>query len=90
MSNRACIQRTIFVNHGSNEKTYGFRIYDDCGQDYCNSMLENDLNLPEKEFLQKAKLHFSEVANSIFDFALGTGGIYIDDNWYILDKQEEE
>jgi hypothetical protein len=79
--NRPCIQRTVFKNYGSNDESYGYRIYDDHGQSYCNIMEEKDLKLSDPDFLRKAHETFDDVADSIFDFALERG-IYIDDNWY--------
>jgi len=79
--NRPCIQRTVFQNYGSGDESYGYRMYDNHGQTYCNVMDKNDLALPDREFLLKAKKTFDEVADGLFDFALGNG-IYVDDIWY--------
>ena len=35
--NKVTIQPTIFENHPLGTRTYGYRIYDDCGQTYCNT-----------------------------------------------------
>jgi len=88
MSNRATIQRTIFVNHPSGDKTYGYRMYDSYEQMYYNSLSEDDLdmNISPSAFLDKAKETFDDTADSIFDDAIIHGGIYIDDNWYKLTK----
>lgn len=81
MSNRATIQRTVFVDFQTDEKSFGYRIYDDHGQSYCNVMEEADLKLGAEDFLRKAQDTFDETANSIFDSALDNG-IYIDSDWY--------
>ena len=87
--NRPCIQRTIFVDAHNGDKSFGYRIYDDHGQDYCNTLDENDLKLPDQDFLHKAKENFSEVADSIFDYAL-EHGIYVDDEWYHFDLEGKD
>ena len=69
-SNRACIQRTIFINANSGEKSFGFRIYGDYGQSYCNGMTEAETKLPDQRFLDKAKEYFDDVASSIYDLSL--------------------
>jgi len=86
--NQPCIQRTIFVNAHCGDKSFGYRIYDDYGQDYCNILDEKDLKLSDQDFLDKAKESFSEVANSIFDYAL-EHGIYVDDKWYHLNIEDD-
>jgi hypothetical protein len=83
MSNRASIQRTVFVNHHDNSKSFGYRMYDDEGQTYCNTLEEADLDLPDPQFLEKAAENFDEVADTIFEFAIGNG-IFIDEEWYRL------
>ena len=55
MANNATLQRTIFQNVGSDEKTFGYRIYDDYGQDYCNTMDEADMSLPPLVFFAKVR-----------------------------------
>ena len=37
MSNLATIQPTIFQNHGTEDKTFGVRVYDNYGQTYDNT-----------------------------------------------------
>lgn len=82
--NRACLQRTVFVEYKNKEKSFGYRIYDDYSQDYCNTMTEDDLKLSDQEFLDKCKKSFSEVSDLLFESAL-EHGIYIDDDWYTFD-----
>lgn len=86
MSNKATIQRTTFIDHPSEEKSYGFRIYDDNGQSYCNTLKENIFSMSPQEFLDHIQLEIDAdpVALSIFDFALERG-IYIDEYWYKFD-----
>lgn len=46
MSNFANIQRTIFVDLPNKTETYGYRIYDDYGIEFDNTMTKEDLELP--------------------------------------------
>jgi hypothetical protein len=84
MSNRACLQRTVFNNFGNTKVTFGFRFYDDYGQTYCNTMEKEDLELPDEEFFKRAHENFDDTGESIYDNALERG-IYIDDKWYEFD-----
>jgi hypothetical protein len=81
MSNKVTIQRTLFTNLPSGEKTFGYRMYDDHGQTYCNTLAGEDMNLTDEEFLAKIVDGFDNVANAMFDFALERG-IFIGDNHY--------
>lgn len=38
------IEQTIFVDHPSGNKTYGFRMYDDFAKWYYNQMTEDEFN----------------------------------------------
>lgn len=87
--NRPCVQRTVFQDFGKEEKTYGFRIYDDHGQSYGNMMKEEDLKLSDQEFLELAVDLFDDAGTAIFDFALERG-IYVDDHWYQFDLDGED
>lgn len=91
MSNRATLQRTIFVNHPSGDKTYGYRIYDDYEQTYCNILSEDDLdmNISPSAFLAKAKETFDNTSDSIFSGAIDHGGIYVDGDWFELTEEGE-
>jgi hypothetical protein len=84
MSNKATIQRTIFFNVPKGEKTYGYRIYDDYGQSYSNTMTEEDMELSPEDFLRKVVPHLDDTGSSIFHVSFDTGGIYIDDEWFTL------
>jgi hypothetical protein len=83
--NRACIQRTEFRSYGYLDATYGYRIWDDHGQDYNNCMEEDDLKLSDEEFLRKASETFSEAADMIFEYAM-EHGIHVDGRWYQFDR----
>ena len=82
MSNRVTLQRTVFNNYGTEEKTFGFRLYDDFGQTYGNMMAEKDLELKDEAFFNKVcNENAGDNADVMIDWAL-EHGIYIDDNWY--------
>lgn len=85
--NKPCIQRTIFVDHPSGEKSYGYRMYDDEGQTYNNVMGKDIFDMSPQEFLDKARESFDDMANSIFDFAL-EHGLYVDDCWYHFNLED--
>ena len=88
MSNKAIIQRTVFVNHPSGDKSYGYRIYDSYERTYCNSLSEDDLdmNISPSSFLAKVKETFDDIADSVFLGAVNHGVIYIDGNRYELTR----
>jgi len=68
MSNTATIQPTIFQNHGTEQKTYGVRVYDNYGQCYDNtwvSIPDDDL-----EILQMVIDNDNETMVAIIDFML--------------------
>ena len=79
MSNISYITRTEFRNYGTNEVSYGYRIWDNYGQHYSNNFIKEDLEVSAEEFLEKIVDTFSEVADAIFDNALERGCIYVDD-----------
>ena len=89
MSNRATIQRTVFTDYNDHNQTFGYRMYDDEGQTYCNTMEAEDLNLNDEEFVKKASENFDDMASEIFAFALEKG-ILVDDNWHTFDLSGEE
>ena len=67
---------------GEMDSTVGFRIYDDEGQTYCNTMSAEELLLPDKEFLQLIiDKYEDDIASEMFDFAC-EHGIQIDDEFY--------
>ena len=83
--NRPILQRTIFTNaKNKKEKSYGFRISDDHGQEFSDVLKAKDLKLSDQRFLNKCRECFGDVGNSIFDCAL-EHGMYIDDTWYTFD-----
>jgi hypothetical protein len=88
MSYKATIQRTIFVNVPKGEKTYGYRIYDYYGQSYNNTMMEGDMELSPEDFLRKAVPYLDYTGSCIFDAALNTGGIFINDEWFTLKMRD--
>jgi hypothetical protein len=72
--------RTVFVDHRTQEKSYGFRIYSDEIQSYASSMMEPDLYLSDEEFLKRCQEHFNDDAMKLVGDAIYTGGIYVDGN----------
>ena len=90
MANRVTLQPTEFsdlpaVSFGV---SFGFRMYDDHGQSYCNTMDKSDMELPALEFIEKAKMHFDEQADAMFDFALDQGGLYVGKDWVPIKREE--
>lgn len=82
--NRVTLQPTIFENHPSGSKTYGYRMYDNDGQTYCN-MWES---IPDDDF-ESLKLAIEDgdyVAQDMFGYIIEHGcGLYIGDEWYRWD-----
>lgn len=83
--NRVTLQPTVFINHPRGDKTYGYRMYDDYGQTYCNlweSIPDDDL-----EIVRLALEDGDDIAQSMFGFILEHGyGLYIGGEWYGWDK----
>lgn len=85
--NRVTLQPIVFENHPQGDKTYGYCIYDDHGQTYCNtweSIPDDDL-----EILGKVINDGDEIAQSILSYVLDCArGLYIGDMWYNWDQIE--
>jgi hypothetical protein len=79
--NKPTVQRTVFTNHHNNSKSYGFRVYDDYGQTYCNILEESGLKKSDEEFLVLVSEMADDVADAMLDFAMDHG-ITIDDVFY--------
>jgi hypothetical protein len=82
MSNKASLLATSFED--CTGKSYGFRMYDDYAQTYCNSMEGNTLKIPPLELLD---LIISEYSDEIIDDIIMSiwetnSGMYINDDWY--------
>lgn len=81
MSNIATIQPTVFQNHGTEDKTFGVRVYDNYGQCYDNtwdSIPDDDL-----EILQMVIDNENEVMIGIIDYVLEhCTSIYIGEEIY--------
>lgn len=63
------IQRTRFEDLQKGEfigTNYGFRIYDDNKQTYCNTLSQADMMIPESSFLKLVLASFPEIVNSFF------------------------
>lgn len=82
MSNRVTLQRTVFCNYNTRDKTFGFRIYDDMGQTYGNYMEEKELKKSDKDFFNYVCDFGNDRGSSeMIDWALEYG-CYIDDTWH--------
>jgi hypothetical protein len=83
--NRITLQPTIFENHPQGDKTYGYRIYDNHGQTYCNtweSIPDDDV-----EILSMIMEDGDDIAQDILSFMHEQGsGLYIGDEWYDWDE----
>jgi hypothetical protein len=69
---------------GPEEHThYGYRLFDDYVQTYCNIWEKEDIKLPPLEILNKAVSELDEVAGMIIDDVIeNEKGIYIGDDWF--------
>ena len=68
--NIVTLQKTIFKNHPDGEEAYGYRMYDDYGQTYCNTLDKKNLDLPPIEFFDGIEEELDEVAQSMMDSAI--------------------
>ncbi len=81
MSNRIVLQPTIFQNHKSEKKTFGYRLYDDFTQFYSNLWIEipdDDMEILVKVIKERCE-EVDEVITSLLE---NEQGIYIGDVWY--------
>ena len=81
MSNYVTIQPTVFRDYGTEEESFGVRVFDNYGQTYDNTWE----NIPDDdlEILQKVIDNGNEVIVSIIDFLIENGvGIYIGKEYY--------
>jgi hypothetical protein len=86
MSNRISLTATTFIDHPNDDKSFGFRMYDDFGQTYnncCDSLITDDFDL-----LQYAYNNQDEVSGVMFEWISENGGhgMYINDTWYEWDE----
>jgi len=89
MSNTATLKRTIFVDVIGEKKTFGFRIYDDYGHEY-NDTIYNDKNdFPEddlkflEDVIANSDDQIREILENVYDNSLG---MMIDGTWYDWDE----
>ena len=83
MSNKVYIQPTIFENYPSVEKSYGYRIWDDEGMEYCNHWTKEDLDAKPLDILRHVSREASPQVDAMLSFVLNNEhGIYIRDDWY--------
>ena len=81
MSNRLCIQPTIFEDVPSGEKSYGVRVYDDYAQAYDNTWKK----LPEdnlKVLLKVVKSDNEDIQSMLQSVRDSGKGLYIGSQWY--------
>lgn len=81
MSNRVTLQTTVFQNYKEDTKSFGYRMYDDYGQTYCNTLEEKDLNKTPLKFLAFIKDKLDEAGDAMMEHAL-EHGMYINGSWY--------
>ena len=84
MSNRVCIQPTVFKNYPDGEESYGVRVFDDYEQAYDNywDKIPDD----DMEVLKLVVKSDDEKISAMLDFVKeGEYGIYIGNNWYDWD-----
>ena len=81
MSNKVTIQPTVFLNHGTNEKTFGVRVYDDYGQTYDNSW--DSIPDDDMDILSKVAESDDDMISTMIDFIKeNQKGILIGNQWY--------
>ena len=88
MGNRITLEPTVFENHRTGKKTYGYRLYDDYGQMYDNTFEEGDLVDSDIDFLEIVlESGLSDDASQLFDFiAEYEGGMSIGKTYYDWDE----
>lgn len=89
MSNQITVTRTVFTDYADGVKSYGYRLYDSYASDYGNLLSEDDMKLGDQEFLELVVEHLGEVGNGIFDWALETGRITVDNHNYKIKMADE-
>ena len=82
--NRPTLLSTTFVDM-SVETSYGYRLFDDYGQTYCNIgsyLIEDDL-----ELLQFAMENSDDYSRTLFKFLIeDQKGLNINNSWYDFDE----
>jgi hypothetical protein len=82
MSNRVNLVSTKFVNVKENHETFGFRMYDDEGQEYDNTwkeIPENDLDVLAKVINESKNIQIMSMLDCIDE---NKEGIFVDSEWY--------
>ena len=85
MSNQATIQPTVFQNHGTEDKTFGVRVYDNYGQTYDNTwgLIADD----DMEIFALCMESDDEVIVGIIEFIQEHGrGVTIGQEYYEWDQ----
>ena len=91
MSNRVTLTATQFKNVKSDdEPTYGYRMYDDAGQAYCNIFTKEDVQKDDLDFLKLVWENAGSDEGSMFDFMRQyEKGIFINGSWYDWDEVKD-
>lgn len=83
MSNTLNIVATEFRNRHSEESTYGFRIYDDYGQTYCNLLTEEEFKSDDLDLFQIVLENLDDTSRSMIDGVKELSeGVYINGSFY--------
>lgn len=88
MSNRVTLQRTVFQNVRQDgteaEKSFGYRMYDDYGQTYDNTLEAEQVQVSDEELLRYVRDNGNEMTDEMISFLRDSDGhgLYIDDNWH--------
>jgi hypothetical protein len=85
MGNRITVVATEFKTKAGD--TYGYRMYDDYGQTYCNLFDESIMSMPDLEILGQVVDNLDDVSKAMVDHCNEMQqGIMVNDNWYDYDE----
>lgn len=85
MSNKTSLVRTKFTDLATGEETFGFRIYCDYSNGYCN-IFKNKPDDDDLDFLAMAVEMANGETKNIFENLKNGFGINIDGIWYDYDE----
>lgn len=81
------IQRTTFIDHPSQEKSIGYRYYDDYASGYQNFETESIFAMDDLTFLAHVRKEAPEALREMLSFAAeNEKGVYIDGKFYDWDE----
>ena len=91
MANRVTFQSTKFVNINEDliesKPVYGYRVYDDYGQSYNNTLKKEDLIRSPEDALKVIEDFFGN--NEFYSVILEKGGFFFNGSWQELDEDGE-